>query len=328
MKHSLGDGSGPHQHKTNAVAPAILLGLGLFFCVAPLFLFFSRSHALLEAFRVLDRLTYWEQFATFYFRITTPILLFILMLLICLSAREQRRAYREQRSEYFEQKESGEVEKAGCAEKTDSLVNEGRKDELSKVFFNLLNYKLATAEALTFFLEDQEFTGQAVIEAHRRDFGRLLESYKKGKEIVDDKIERYEKGFVGKKAMVSLIGKNLDSVDTLELHMKNIRPYVKYLLLTYKTIKSSTVSFDIADYVALFFSQIGESELYVIAYYGSELFKELGLDPFAFFIEAEMGTQLVSIVIKQGAELARALEWRSTTTEISIAIAKSMTDEN
>lgn len=238
--------------------------------------------------------------------------------------RKEQIAHEEQRQGYLEQKGIEELERSSAIKANEILVDELRRNELSKVFFNLLNSKPILLEKISYNGEDKKYSGKFAIEVHKKDFMQLIEAYRQNREIIDDKIKRYEKGFVSKKIMIGLIERNLNPVESLESHMKNIYPYIKYLLIIYKTIKTSTASFDLADYIALYFSQIGESELYVIGYYGSRLFHELGIDPYAFFIEAELGTQLVSAIVMNGSDLTKALEWKSTITEISLSARNSM----
>lgn len=310
------------SRKAGNMALYLISAAALIVCLAPIGLFLF--HGTLSAFKFLDRLGYWAQFAVLYFGFTSPPLLFLLVILKTVELRAERNAHEEQKKGYLEQQGIEEREKSGAINANEILIEELRRDELSKVFFNLLNSKPILLERISYNSEDKKYSGKSAIEVHKRDFTQLIEAYRQNREIIDDKIRRYEKGFVSKKIMIGLIEKNLNPVESLESHMKNIHSYIKYLLIIYKTIKTSIASFDLADYLALYFSQISESELYVIGFYGSKLFHDLGIDPYAFFIEAELGTQLVSAIVMNGSDLTKALEWKSTITEISLSARNSM----
>jgi hypothetical protein len=313
------------SRKAGNMALYLISAVALIVCLAPIGLF--QFHGMLSAFRFLDRIGYWAQFAVLYFGFTSPPLLFLLVILKTVELRAERNAHEDQKKGYLEQKGIEELERSSAIKANEILVDELRRNELSKVFFNLLNSKPILLEKISYNGEDKKYSGKFAIEVHKKDFMQLIEAYRQNREIIDDKIKRYEKGFVSKKIMIGLIEKNLNPVESLESHMKNIYPYIKYLLIIYKTIKTSTASFDLADYIALYFSQIGESELYVIGYYGSRLFHELGIDPYAFFIEAELGTQLVSAIVMNGSDLTKALEWRSMIIEILSSVRNSLANE-
>lgn len=208
------------------------------------------------------------------------------------------------------------------------MLAEMKKGELSKIFFDLLNYKLALSETLTFIFNEKEYKGKSVLEIHKVSLIDYIGIYRENKELVETKISKYENGFVSKKTLNAIIDTIVKPLDDLELHTKNIRAYIKYILMIYKTIKYSTISLVISEYIALFFSQISETELFVIAYYGVDLFNEYGIDPYAFFIEADLGVQLVSDLIGYGHDVVKALAWKDTLSEIQSSMNINTSGEN
>jgi len=302
-----------------------ILSLGILACIAPIIFFLYQYHLFQKTSKVSENLVFLTQASSIYSGITLPLILFLLVISVLIGARAYINRTKE---ESLNQRQIETTKVDLISIQNELMLAEMKKGELSKVFFDLLNYKLALSETLSFVFNEEEYKGKSVLEIHKANFLDYIAIYRGNKESVETKISRYENGFVSKKTLSAIIDKIVKPLGELELHTKNIRAYVKYILMIYKTIKLSTISLVISDYIALFFSQISETELFVIAYYGIDLFNEYGIDPYAFFIEADLGVQLVSELIGYGHDLSKALAWKDTLSEIqsSINISTSIGD--
>ena len=326
MKASgLNEADKPFIKKSGHTPTLSVLCSGIIICIAPIVFFIYQYNLLQKTLRIAEKITLINQFSSIYLGITLPLIMFLLVISVLIGAGAYSNRTKEE-SFYQIQVENTKVDLIST--QNDLMLAEMKKGELSKIFFDLLNYKLALSETLSFIFNKKEYKGKSVLEIHKAQFPTFIALYRENKEFVETKIARYENGFVSKKTLSSIIDKIVSPLDDLELHTKNIRAYIKYILMIYKTIQSSTISLVISDYIALFFSQISETELFVIAYYGIDLFNEYSIDPYAFLIEADLGVQLVSELIEYGHDLQKALAWKDTLNATQASIQIGTTGEN